>query len=311
MKENSLKSWRKYIFDILIYFYFVSSPGFLYAEAYSAIEETPDLYALETFRMPQISPDTKAAPATPPLEYDDSSEKVEQADEANETTRNAEESEDDSPPIADPLAPMNKVMFQVNDKLYFWLLKPVSQGYAYVVPELVRTGFSNAYDNLKAPARMVNHLLQLRLKCAGNELVRFVANSVIGIGGFGDVARDVFDIKKREADFGQTLGHYRVGHGFYIVWPILGPSSIRESIGFIGDRLMYPLTYISESDLPIEASLGISAHEKINDTSYKVGDYELFKKSVVDPYAAMRDAFVQYRKVKIEQSDLDCSADAE
>jgi phospholipid-binding lipoprotein MlaA len=179
----------------------------------------------------------------------------------------------------------------------------VSQEYANVIPDYVRAGFSNSYDNLKAPARMINNLLQMRLKCAGNELVRFLVNSIIGIGGFDDIAKEVLDIPKQEADFGQTLGHYGIGHGLYIVWPALGPSSLRDTIGLVGDRLMYPLTYISGSDLPAEAAVGIAAHEKINDTSFKIGDYESFKKAVVNPYTAMRDSFVQYRRKKIEEHE--------
>lgn len=185
----------------------------------------------------------------------------------------------------------------------FFDLIGILGGYAYVLPDNVRTRFSNAYDNLKAPARMINNLLQLRLKQAGTELVRFLVNSTIGIGGFDDIANDVLDIKKQEAEFGQTLGHYGVGHGIYIVWPVLGPSSLRETVGFVGDRFMYPLTYISNSDLPIEATVGIAAHEKVNDSSFKIGDYESFINAVVDPYIAMRDSFLQYRRKKIEESE--------
>ncbi|NCO68606.1 MAG: VacJ family lipoprotein [Nitrospirae bacterium CG_4_10_14_0_8_um_filter_41_23] len=214
-----------------------------------------------------------------------------------------EQEEEDGPEIADPLVPFNRVMFHVNDKLYFWVLKPVTQVYSHIIPEDFRIVFSNAYDNLKAPVRMLNNLLQLRLKAAGNELIRFLFNSTAGIGGLGDVARDALGIKKQEADFGQTLGHYGVGHGFYIVLPVLGPSSLRDTVGFAGDRLMYPLTYVSKDVLPVEATVGIAAHEKVNDTSFRIGDYESFKESAVEPYVSMRDAFVQHRKKKVEQSD--------
>lgn len=133
--------------------------------------------------------------------------------------------------------------------------------------------------------------------------MRFLVNSTIGIGGFDDIANDVLEIKKQEADFGQTLGHYGVGHGLYIAWPVLGTSSLRETVGLVGDRLMYPLTYIRNSDLPIEVTVGIATHEKVNDSSFKIGDYESFKKAVVDPYVAMSDSFIQYRLKKIEEGD--------
>ena len=211
------------------------------------------------------------------------------------------EYENESPQIADPLAPVNKAMFTVNDRLYFWVLKPVAQGYAHV-PEDFRIVFSNIYDNLWAPSRMLNNLLQLRLKGAGNELVRFVLNSIVGIGGSGDVARDAFGIKKQEADFGQTLGHYGIEHGIYLVLPFFGPSSLRDGVGLVGDQFMHPLTYVGSSHLTLGQKAEISAHEKVNDTSFRIGDYEAFKEAAVDPYIAMRDAFVQHRKKKVDES---------
>lgn len=213
-----------------------------------------------------------------------------------------EELAEEAAAIPDPFAPINKATFQVNDKLYFWLLKPITQAYSLIIPEDFRILFNNFYDNLKSPARIVNNMLQLRLKAAGNELIRFVFNSVAGFGGLADVSREALGIKKQEADFGQTLGHYGIDHGFYIIWPFLGPSSLRDTAGFIGDRLMYPLTYIDQSDLSTEAVVTIFAHEKVNDTSFKVGDYESFKDSAIDPYISMRDAFVQHRKKKVEES---------
>lgn len=213
-----------------------------------------------------------------------------------------EEAAEEVAAIPDPFAPMNKVMFQVNDKLYFLLLKPLTQAYSLIVPEDLRTLLNNFYDNLKSPARIVNNILQLRLKAAGNELIRFVVNSVAGFGGLADVSKEALGLKKQEADFGQTLGHYGIDHGFYIIWPFLGPSSLRDTAGLIGDRLMYPLTYIDKSDLPTDAVVEIFTHEKVNDTSFKIGDYESFKDSAIDPYISMRDAFVQHRGKKVAES---------
>lgn len=276
----------------------------VHVEALFAATDGVDAFAPETHATSKTTSGIKEESTTLPSEHNDVPEEMQNAslaDKSNGTDEN--ENDDESMSIADPLSPLNKVMFHVNDKLYFWLLKPVTQGYAYVLPESVRTGFSNAYDNLKSPARVINNLLQFRFAAAGNEFTRFLINSTCGIGGLDDIAGDILEIKKQEADFGQTLGHYGIGHGFYIVWPVLGPSSLRETVGFAGDRLMYPLTYISGSDLPIEASIGIAAHERVNDTSFNIGDYELFKKAVLDPYTAMRDSFIQYRKIKVEQSN--------
>ena len=226
-----------------------------------------------------------------------------EAQEAAPLESENEVAEEEVQQIPDPLAPVNKVMFHFNDKLYFWALKPVTQLYSHIIPEDFRVVFSNAYDNLWAPARFVNNLLQLRFKSAGSELIRFLFNSVAGIGGLTDFAKDAFGIKKQEADFGQTLGHYGMGHGFYLVLPVFGPSSLRDGIGLAGDRFMYPLTYVSRSDLSLGESYEIFAHEKVNDTSFRIGDYESFKEAAIDPYVSMRDAFVQHRKKKVEESN--------
>jgi len=199
--------------------------------------------------------------------------------------------------IADPMKSWNTAMYHVNDKFYFWLLKPASQGYSAVVPEDIRLSVSNFFKNLTTPIRFVSSLLQLKIKKAGNELVRFVYNSTAGIGGLADVAKTDLDIKRHEEDLGQTFGHYGIGHGFYIVWPILGPSSLRDTVGMVGDWFLDPVYYVN----PLEASLGISAYDRVNETSFYIGDYEDLKKSAIDPYVSIRDAYTQNRKKKVEE----------
>jgi len=214
----------------------------------------------------------------------------------------AEAVEEETPGIPDPLGPLNRAMYHFNDKLYFWALKPVTKLYSHIIPKDFRIAIGNFYDNLWAPSRMLNNLFQLRFKAAGNESIRFLFNSVAGIGGLRDVAKGGLGIKKQEADFGQTLGHYGMGHGFYLVLPVFGPSSFRDGIGLAGDRFMHPLTYVSSSYLNFWQKVGISVHEKVNDTSFKLGDYESFKESAIDPYVSMRDAFVQYRLKVVKDS---------
>jgi phospholipid-binding lipoprotein MlaA len=206
----------------------------------------------------------------------------------------------EGPSIADPIEPWNRAMYHFNDKLYFWLLKPVATGYRYVVPEGVRGVFSNFYENIKAPIRMVNNLLQGKPGYAGLELARFLINSTVGIGGLADTAKECFGIYGHNADFGQTLGKYGIGFGFYIVWPILGPSSPRDTVGWAGDLYLTPQTYLSSEWITPEKT-GLYVHEKINYTSFHIGDYEAIKGAAIDPYIAMRDAYVQYRKKLIER----------
>ena len=107
----------------------------------------------------------------------------------------AEFEEAETEPVIDPLSGYNRVMTQVNDKIYFWALKPVSQGHRVVVPEGGRLAVGHFFRNLLMPVRFVNNLLQLKLKQAGTELTRFVVNSTVGVLGFGDPAGDYFGLQ--------------------------------------------------------------------------------------------------------------------
>ena len=200
--------------------------------------------------------------------------------------------------IADPLEPLNRAFYHFNDKLYFWLMKPLATGYRAVMPERVRVGVKNIFYNLSFPVRFVNCLLQGKGKGACDEFVRFFTNSTIGMGGFLDVASSKLELKKFEEDLGQTLGSYGAGPAFYINWPILGPSSVRDTIGSVGDAFLDPLSYmISRSKYRI----GVRAFSTVNKTSLSIGEYEDLKRAALDPYIAIRDAYFQYRQNKIRE----------
>jgi len=201
------------------------------------------------------------------------------------------------PSIADPLEPLNRVFFVFNDKLYFWLLKPVATGYKAVTPEPVRVGIRNVFYNLTFPIRFVNCLLQGKVEGVGDELARFFINSTIGLGGLLDVAGNKCEIRRHEEDLGQTFGSYGMGAAFYIHWPILGPSSVRETLGRVGDAFLDPLNYLD----PAKYQLSAKAFDVVNETSLKIGDYESLKKAALDPYVAVRDAFYQNRQSKIKE----------
>jgi len=212
-----------------------------------------------------------------------------------------EEYEEEAVEIADPISLWNKGMFHFNDKFYFWVLKPVTKGYSSVVPKDMRVAVSNFFYNVATPIRFVNNLLQLKMKNAGNELVSLVVNSTLGIGGLGNVAKDKFNIQSHKEDFGQTIGSYGIGHGFYIVWPLVGPSSMRDTVGLAGDWLLNPLTWLTPNTLSNAEAAGVVAGETVNKTSFRIGDYEAFKESAVDPYVGMRDAYIQYRNKAVKE----------
>lgn len=200
--------------------------------------------------------------------------------------------------IADPLEPVNRAMFQFNDRLYFWVLKPVAQGYKEVLPEPARISVKNFFSNLGFPIRFLSCLLQADLKGAATEAGRFTINTVWGIGGLMDpAANKELDLQKQETDFGLTLASYGVGHGFYIVWPFLGPSSLRDSISLPAEYFLYPVSYIE----PWYAWLGVRSWKVVNDTSLQIGDYESMKEAAIDPYLSMRDIYIQYRLKTLKQ----------
>jgi phospholipid-binding lipoprotein MlaA len=145
-------------------------------------------------------------------------------------------------------------------------------------------------------------LLQAKFKGAGNETVRFVVNTTIGIAGFFDPARRTFKIEKQEADLGQTLGIWGIGPAFYINLPVLGPSSARDTLGYVGDLFFDPRTYLAYYFFIAEiVNSGTWVLDKVNETSLTLGEYENLKKAALDPYIALREAYAQYRQNKIKR----------
>lgn len=199
--------------------------------------------------------------------------------------------------ISDPLEGFNRAVFTFNDRVYFWVLKPVSVGYGKVVPEIVRQGVKNFFYNLNYPMRFVGAVTQLKAKKAAMETFRFLTNTVFGLGGLIDYSGVFSDFQVSEEDSGQALGFYGVGNGIYIVWPFLGPMSLRDTLGFSIDYFLQPVSYIN----PIYLSFGVRSYEVVNKTSFEIGDYEAIKKSSLDPYIAIRDAYLQYRASQISK----------
>jgi phospholipid-binding lipoprotein MlaA len=199
--------------------------------------------------------------------------------------------------VADPIAPFNRAMFHFNDKFYFWILKPVTKGYEYVVPTPLRIAVKNFFFNLITPVRLVNCLLQGKFYSAGTEFTRFLLNSTAGMLGFLNPAQNYPQLEAKDEDLGQTFGTYGIGNGFYIVWPFLGPSTLRDTVGIAGDLFLNPVAYVQ----PTEAAFEIDAIEKVNTTSFHIGDYEALKEAALDPYSAIRDAYIQSRAKKVKE----------
>jgi phospholipid-binding lipoprotein MlaA len=176
-------------------------------------------------------------------------------------------------------------------------LKPVARGYRAILPHDIRVCVKNFFSNLAMPIRLVNNLLQGKIRNSGTVLLRFAINTTMGIGGLFDPAQNDFHLEPRDEDLGQTFGKYGFGHGFYIVIPLIGPSSLRDGIGLTGDLFLYPTTYTNDAKLTLVSY----ALFTVNRVSLSIGEYEDLKKSSIDPYVAVRDGYSQYREKKVRE----------
>ena len=199
------------------------------------------------------------------------------------------------PPLRDPLKPLNVAFYHFNDKLYFWVLKPLAQGYSYVVPEKGRIGVRNFFTNIAMPVRFVNCVLQVEPQAAGAELNRFFINTTVGVLGFADPALNKWQIKAHDEDFGKTLGYYGARPAIYLHWPLFGPSNPRDTVGLVADSFLDPFGYLLE----LPPRVGVKAGDRVNRTSLQIGDYEDLKEAAIDPYVSVRDAYHQYREKQI------------
>ncbi len=199
--------------------------------------------------------------------------------------------------VSDPLYYFNYAMYSFNDVFYLYLFEPLAKGYKAATPTTFRKGVKNFFHNLLFPVRFVNNLLQGEITDAGSEVGIFLVNSTAGVLGFGQVAQNTLDMETADEDLGQTFGAWGIGNGFYLVLPILGPSSLRDGVGLIGDAFLKPVNYLE----PWEASLGVNAYERLNKTTFYIGDYKALKDAAIDPYAALRDAYIQNRAEKVKE----------
>jgi len=199
---------------------------------------------------------------------------------------------DVEPDEYDPWERWNEPVFEFNRRLDKYVLKPVAKGYNFVVPDEIQIMISNGFDNISFVPRLVNSLLQGKLKGAGRELSRFLINSTAGVGGLFDPAKDVFGILKSREDFGQTLGVWGVGSGPYVIVPFLEPLTVRDGVGKAVDSAMDPLAYF----LPlIWDRLAMKVGDIVNERSLNLDLFQGFEESVIDMYSAVRHAYLQRR----------------
>jgi len=190
----------------------------------------------------------------------------------------------------DPLEPFNRGVYQFNDAVDRAVVRPVATVYRDVLPSPVRTGVSNFFYNLQDAWSVVNNTLQLKPEQAGNSFFRFGVNTVFGLGGVLDIATEM-RIERSTEDFGQTLGRWGVGAGPYLVLPLLGPSTVRDTAALPVDMKG---SLLSNAAVPERNSA--KAVELLDRRSRLLQATDMLDQVALDPYTFTRDAFLQRRR---------------
>ncbi len=208
---------------------------------------------------------------------------------------NYDYSEIESEEIMDPFEPINRTVYKFNDLVDKGIAKPFAIAYNFLIPPWGRDRIGNALDNLNEPVTLVNEVLQGRPGDALDSFWRFSINTTIGLAGTFNVADHIGFSRKKE-DFGQTLGYWGVGHGPYVVWPVIGPSSFRDSVGRTADYYSDPFNYMVDDEYIIARNSMFFIHKRA--ANLELTD-DLDRVSL-DPYAAVRSLYVQYRDKQVK-----------
>jgi len=221
---------------------------------------------------------------------------AEDDDEYDDEDEYADEEEVELTP--DPFIGLNKGFYHFNDKMYFWVFKPVSRGYGFIIPEELRMAIRNVFYNIRFPVRFINCLLQGKGRKASYEFGQFFINTTVGFLGLQNVAANYPKLQPSREDLGQTFAVWGFDNGAYLTIPFLGPSSLRDGLGRLGDIFIDPIWWV-----PVEiwTSVAIRAGETVNDVSLRIGEYEALKEAAIDPYVMLRNAYIQNRNKLIAE----------
>ena len=210
-------------------------------------------------------------------------------------------------PVKDCFETVNRGVFAFNQALDNVIFEPVAKGYRYI-PSPIRTGTSNTLSNLSNLITIPNNLLQGDVKMAGVNTIRFVLNTTLGIIGIWDPAQVLGFEKKEKEDYGQTLGSWGIGPGCYLILPVLGPSTVRDTVGtfanFVGGDPWYNVTvmndtnYFKDSDYyTTRITSGVDFRAK------NIESFDNLEKNSIDFYASIRSLYLQDRQQRILNSD--------
>ncbi|MCA9419639.1 MAG: VacJ family lipoprotein [Nitrospira sp.] len=215
----------------------------------------------------------------------------------------------------DPLEPVNSAVFEFNYRVDKYVIKPVAKVYNFFIPPDVQQSFANVFQNIRFVPRLLNNVFQAKFQGAGIELSRFLINSTLGVGGLFDPAKIMFELETPQEDLGQTLGTYGVPPGPFLMIPLLGPFTLRDGIGFIGDTfldpfnwLVLPIFEIADAPRLIQhdptinyARLGMSGGETVNFRALTLEKFQGVEEGTLDLYGAVRNAYLQQRLKAIQE----------
>lgn len=201
----------------------------------------------------------------------------------------------------DPFEGFNRAMFSVNEGIDY-VVKPVAQGYDFVAPQPVKAGIGNFFGNLWDVLTALNNLLQGKGADGLSDVGRVAINTTLGIGGLFDVASEM-GLEKHSEDFGQTLGKWGVGEGPFFYWPIIGPRTTRDTVGWAVDSYVDPVWYVN--DVPVRNTLvGI---RYIDMRASLLPTDKIVEQAAFDKYSYIRDAYLQHRRSEVNDGQAPAS----
>jgi phospholipid-binding lipoprotein MlaA len=203
------------------------------------------------------------------------------------------------PDPRDPWERFNRTSFAINDRLDRAALKPAAKAYKKVTPQIVRTGISNFISNLDTISTVINDVLQGKMRQAGQDSARFLMNSTLGLGGLFDPA-SAAGLERNDEDFGQTLGKWGVKSGPYLMLPLLGPSTVRDSIGRIPDQFTHPVNYLED-----DSTRYIIRAVDVLDLRAGLLDLDAQLEKSYDRYAFVRTAWLQRREYMVTDGNIE------
>jgi len=219
------------------------------------------------------------------------------ADEEQPDVENQLQAEDE-PKNPDPLGFINRPIYRFNDVADRFVLRPAGKGYNFVVPQVARTGIGNFFDNITYPVTIVNTLLQGKGAQAWDDTLRFIINSTFGIFGFRDLATGQ-GLPLHNEDFGQTFASWGIPPGPYIVLPLLGPSTVRDGIGILGNVQVNPLIQMNNTSVRDKLLILWTVESR----AALIGPDKAVQEAF-DPYIFLRDAYLQNREFLIQDKDI-------